>query len=203
MNAIVIRQATADDRDDLEALIGACYSAVYPGWYSDDILTDAMPAMLRIDPALLASGHYFTASIGGRLAGCGGWSKTAPGTGRPEDATGHIRHFATDPDLMRAARSFGATQRDLFVNVALPGSVPLLVAGMRLGVGRALTGVIVAELFGATAGIGYSISYYGQQLQTTNMFVSLLVIVLMGVILTQLLAALEAKTQGWRVDPNG
>ncbi|MCC2096413.1 MAG: ABC transporter permease [Hyphomicrobiales bacterium] len=108
-----------------------------------------------------------------------------------------------DPDLMRAARSFGATQRDLFVNVALPGSVPLLVAGMRLGVGRALTGVIVAELFGATAGIGYSISYYGQQLQTTNMFVSLLVIVLMGVILTQLLAALEAKTQGWRVDPNG
>ncbi|PHP69101.1 GNAT family N-acetyltransferase [Zhengella mangrovi] len=102
MNDIVIRQATADDRDDLEALIGACYSAVYPGWYSDDILTDAMPAMLRIDPALLASGHYFTASIGGRLAGCGGWSKTAPGTGRPEDATGHIRHFATDPDLMRA-----------------------------------------------------------------------------------------------------
>ena len=108
-----------------------------------------------------------------------------------------------DPDLLRAARSFGATQSDLFLKVALPASVPLLVAGLRLGVGRALTGVIVAELFGATAGIGYSISYYGQQLQTTNMFVSLLVIVLMGVILTQLLAALEAKTQGWRVDPNG
>jgi NitT/TauT family transport system permease protein len=104
---------------------------------------------------------------------------------------------------LRAARSFGATQSDLFLKVALPASVPLLVAGLRLGVGRALTGVIVAELFGATAGVGYSISYYGQQLQTTNMFVSLLVIVLMGVILTQLLAALEAKTQGWRVDPNG
>jgi NitT/TauT family transport system permease protein len=108
-----------------------------------------------------------------------------------------------DPDLLRAARSFGATQSDLFLKVALPASVPLLVAGLRLGVGRALTGVIVAELFGATAGIGYSISYYGQKLQTTDMFVSLLVIVLMGVILTQLLAALEAKTQGWRVDPNG
>lgn len=108
-----------------------------------------------------------------------------------------------DPDLVRAAKSFGATQADLFTKVALPGAVPLLVAGLRLGVGRALTGVIVAELFGATAGIGYSITYYGQHLRTTDMFVSLLVIVLIGVILTQALAALESRTQKWRVDPNG
>ncbi len=108
-----------------------------------------------------------------------------------------------DPDILRAAKSFGATQSDLFLKVALPASVPLLVAGMRLGVGRALTGVIVAELFGATAGIGYSITFYGQHLRTTDMFVSLLVIVLIGVILTQLLAALETRTQKWRVDPNG
>ncbi|MGE3247243.1 MAG: ABC transporter permease [Beijerinckiaceae bacterium] len=103
-----------------------------------------------------------------------------------------------DPDLLRAAKSFGATQADLFWKVALPASVPLLVAGLRLGVGRALTGVIVAELFGATAGMGYAISYYGQQLQTTNMFVSLMAIVLIGVVLTQLLAALETRTQKWR-----
>ena len=101
MNDVVIRRATADDRDALEALIEACYSAVYPGWYSDDILTDALPAMLRIDPALLNSGRYFAASVGGQLAGCGGWSVATPGTGRIEDATGHIRHFATHPDLMR------------------------------------------------------------------------------------------------------
>lgn len=102
MNDIVIRRAGADDREALEALIADCYSAVYPGWYSDDILTDALPAMLRIDPALLASGHYFAAHIGGRLAGCGGWSKATPGTGRLDDASGHIRHFATHPDLMRS-----------------------------------------------------------------------------------------------------
>ena len=56
--------------------------------------------MLRIDPALLNSGRYFVASIGGRLAGCGGWSAAIPGSGRIEDAIGHIRHFATHPDQM-------------------------------------------------------------------------------------------------------
>ena len=56
---------------------------------------------------------------------------------------------------VRAARSFGGTRRDLFLKVALPGSVPILIAGLRIAVGRALTGVVAAELFGATAGLGF------------------------------------------------
>jgi NitT/TauT family transport system permease protein len=103
-----------------------------------------------------------------------------------------------DPALIRAARSFGATEADLFWKVVLPASVPIVIAGLRLAVGRALMGVVVGELFGATAGLGFSISYYGALLKTTDMIASLVVIVALGVLCTQLLSALEAKFDSWR-----
>jgi NitT/TauT family transport system permease protein len=106
-----------------------------------------------------------------------------------------------EQDLIRAARSFGARRSDLFLKVALPGSVPILVAGLRLAIGRALTGVVAGELFGATAGLGYSIAYYGQKLKTTEMMVSLVLVVVLGVILTQLLSLLESATDSWRTGP--
>lgn len=106
-----------------------------------------------------------------------------------------------DESLVRAARSFGAGGRDLFFKVALPASIPMLMAGLRLGIGRALTGVVIAELFGATAGLGYSISYYGSLLRTTEMMASLVVIVALGVLFNQVLGTLERKFDSWRVDP--
>ena len=106
-----------------------------------------------------------------------------------------------DQDLTRAALSFGARKTDLFIKIALPGSVPILVAGLRLAVGRALTGVVAAELFGATAGLGFAIAYYGQKLKTTEMMVNLVLIVICGVICTQILSLLEAATDKWRTGP--
>jgi NitT/TauT family transport system permease protein len=106
-----------------------------------------------------------------------------------------------NPGLLRAARSFGATERDLLWKVVLPASVPMVIAGLRLGIGRALMGVVVGELFGATAGLGYSISYYGALLKTTDMIASLVVIVCLGVLCTQGLSALEARFDSWRTGP--
>ena len=103
-----------------------------------------------------------------------------------------------DPGLIRAARSFGATERDLLWNVVLPASVPMVIAGLRLGIGRALMGVVVGELFGSTAGLGYSISYYGALLKTTDMIASLVVVVVLGVLCTQGLSAVEARFDSWR-----
>lgn len=105
----------------------------------------------------------------------------------------------TDQDLVRVACSFGARPLDVFLRVALPGSVPIVVAGLRLGVGRALTGVVLAELFGANAGLGYSVAYHAQFLRTTPMMVSIVTIILLGVILTQVLSWLEKQTDSWRV----
>jgi NitT/TauT family transport system permease protein len=103
-----------------------------------------------------------------------------------------------NPGLIRAARSFGVTEGDLLWKIVLPASLPTVIAGLRLGVGRALMGVVVGELFGATAGLGYSISYYGALLKTTDMIASLVVVIVLGVLCTQGLSALEARFDSWR-----
>jgi NitT/TauT family transport system permease protein len=106
-----------------------------------------------------------------------------------------------DPLLLLAARSFGARPHDLLWKVALPASVPMIAAGLRLGVGRALTGVVIAELFVPSGGLGSSIAYNAGLLRTTDMLASLAVIVVIGVICTQTLSALEAKLSSWRTGP--
>lgn len=105
---------------------------------------------------------------------------------------------AVSPGLLQAAKSFGAGERDLLWKVVLPASVPMVIAGLRLGIGRALTGVVVAELFGATAGLGFSIAYYGGLLKTTDMLASLAVVIVLGVLCTQGLSAIEARFDSWR-----
>jgi NitT/TauT family transport system permease protein len=59
---------------------------------------------------------------------------------------------SVNPGILLAARSFGARPRDVLWKVALPASVPMIVAGLRLGLGRALTGVIIGELFASGTG---------------------------------------------------
>jgi GNAT superfamily N-acetyltransferase len=95
-----IRPAGNGDRPALESLIAECYTAVYPGWYEEDVLGGAMPAILRIDPVLLTSGRYLVATLKEKIAGCGGWSMGAPRSAASDADTGHIRHFATHPDFM-------------------------------------------------------------------------------------------------------
>jgi NitT/TauT family transport system permease protein len=106
-----------------------------------------------------------------------------------------------NPLLVLAARSCGARPHDLLWKVALPASVPMIAAGLRLGVGRALTGVVIAELFVPSGGLGSSIAYNAGLLRTTNMLASLVVIVVIGVVCTQTLSALEAKFSSWRTGP--
>lgn len=105
------------------------------------------------------------------------------------------------PVLALAARSFGARPHDILWRVALPSSVPMVVAGLRLGVGRALTGVVIAELFVPSGGLGSSIAYNAGLLRTTDMLASLMVIVVIGVICTQSLSALESRLSSWRSGP--
>jgi NitT/TauT family transport system permease protein len=107
---------------------------------------------------------------------------------------------SVDPKLVQAARSFGASDGELFRRVVLPGSLPLVMAGMRLAIGRALIGVAVGELFAGTAGLGYSISYYGGLLKTTDMLASVVVIGALGVLLTVAVGAIERRLDSWRVD---
>src|SRR6202451_750324 len=60
----------------------------------------------------------------------------------------------TSERLIEMLRSFGATPRQIFFKVSLPSAVPFILAGLKLGIGRGLIGVVVAELFGSRAGLG-------------------------------------------------
>lgn len=100
---------------------------------------------------------------------------------------------STNPMLIRAAHSYGATPRQTLFKIALPSALPFIVTGLKFGVERTLIGVIVGEMFSSNAGLGFRISYYGARLETVNLFVPLVMVVLFGLMATQLLRFWEHK----------
>ncbi len=105
---------------------------------------------------------------------------------------------SVDNDLIKVARSFGANDLQLFRTVVLPYSMPFILAGLRLAVGRALMGIIIAEFYGAQGGIGYLLTLYGATFQTDRLMVMILIIVIVGVSLTELIHLFEKKFESWR-----
>lgn len=105
---------------------------------------------------------------------------------------------STDPGLIEVARSFNASRGQIFSKVFLPFSLAYIVAGLRLGVGRGLTGVVVAEFFFANAGIGFLVALAGQTFNTSLLFAGVLIFAAAGVAFTELLKRLEGKLAPWR-----
>lgn len=103
-----------------------------------------------------------------------------------------------DEALVRCARSFGASDRQILTTIALPSAVPFILAGLRLGVGRGLVGVVVGELIAAQAGLGHMMSIAGATFQTDKVFVGVVILALFGWGLTALLEALERRFDSWR-----
>jgi NitT/TauT family transport system permease protein len=103
-----------------------------------------------------------------------------------------------DPQLLRAVRAFGGGQLDVIRKVILPAAVPLIIAGMRIGLGRALHGVVLGEMFSSNAGLGYRITFYGAHLRTADVFVPLVILVAIGLLINQLGNVVEARLQAWR-----
>jgi ABC-type nitrate/sulfonate/bicarbonate transport system permease component len=103
-----------------------------------------------------------------------------------------------DSNILKCAKSFGANDFQLLRTVVLPSSVPYLMTGARLGLGRALVGVVVGELYAATAGIGYLITVAGATFQTDKVFVGVLLITFAGVFFTAMLQRVEERFSTWR-----
>jgi NitT/TauT family transport system permease protein len=105
-----------------------------------------------------------------------------------------------DRDLLRAARAFCATDWQIFKTLAIPGSVPFILTGVRQGVALGLIGVVVGEMFGGSQGVGFLISYGGQSFQTDTVFTGVVIIAFAGMILTWLAERLERRFSRWRPD---
>ncbi|HKV43641.1 MAG TPA: ABC transporter permease [bacterium] len=104
---------------------------------------------------------------------------------------------SVDPKLLEVARSYRSPERTLWVDVILPSSVPFIVAGIRLAIGRGLVGMVVADLYTAVSGIGYLIVRYAQNIQIDRLFVPVVVLSLLGITLVQGLRWLEMRVAPW------
>lgn len=106
---------------------------------------------------------------------------------------------STERQLVMVGKCFNASQLQLLRTIALPASLPSLVAGIRLGLGQALIGIFVAELTGASAGLGYTMNQAGQNFLVDLVFAALFVFAAFGVLFTWLLRRLERRLSRWRV----
>ena len=82
--------------------------------------------------------------------------------------------------------------------MVLPSALPYLVTGVRLAIGRALIGIVVAEFYTAISGLGNLIVTNANQFRTARMFVPVVVIAVLGVAGTALLEWLEGRLARWR-----
>jgi len=102
-----------------------------------------------------------------------------------------------DRELVEVARSFCSGERRMWFDLIMPAALPYMVTGLRLAIGRALIGVIVAEFFTAFSGLGHLIVTNANSFRTDRTFVPILVIAVLGVLLTALLEFAERRLVRW------
>jgi len=101
--------------------------------------------------------------------------------------------------LLEIGRAYGATERQIFFKIIMPASIPYIMAGIRLAVGLAIIGMIVAEFFTAITGLGGLIVNYANTFATAKLFVPIVVLGLLGVGMTEAVQYLERRLSRWRI----
>jgi NitT/TauT family transport system permease protein len=102
------------------------------------------------------------------------------------------------PAFIETARAFGCDRWQVFRRVILHAAVPFFIAGIRLGLGRALVGVVVAEMFTALAGLGYMVVFYGNTFRTAEVFVPIVVLAILSIAITKVIYRMERWMAPWR-----
>jgi NitT/TauT family transport system permease protein len=105
---------------------------------------------------------------------------------------------AAEHRFVRVARSFGASNTRLFTTVVFPGTVPFIFTGVRQASGRALVGVVVAELIASNQGIGFMMSLAGSTFNTPKVMLGIIILALFGVFVGLVLQRIERRFEGWR-----
>ena len=103
-----------------------------------------------------------------------------------------------DETLIKAARVLGATDRDIFVRVITPATLPFILTAVRLGASVALTTLIAAESTGAMAGLGMRIRSLNNTFDAAPMLAYVIIIGIIGITLEKIIKFLERKLTGWQ-----
>jgi NitT/TauT family transport system permease protein len=105
-----------------------------------------------------------------------------------------------DTVLVEMARSFGAKEREVFFKIMLPAAMPAIMAGVRLGMGRAVKGMVTAEMLLTLTGIGAMIMQYGSSFATDSLFAVILTILIIAMITMKLVQWLDQRLTGWKAE---
>jgi NitT/TauT family transport system permease protein len=133
--------------------------------------------------------------------GIGLWSKFAVvflGAVIPITIAAYSGVKTNEARYLRVARSFSASQLKIFTSIILPGTLPFIFTGLKYGSGRALLGVVVGELYAATAGLGHMIAQAGNAFQTDVVFFGVLLFTAAGLVTAGVLDRLERHFEKWR-----
>jgi ABC-type nitrate/sulfonate/bicarbonate transport system permease component len=104
----------------------------------------------------------------------------------------------TDAELLRAARSYCATEWDLFRTIVLPSSVPFIIVGLRQGLALGLIGVVVGEFFAGSLGIGFLVGQAATMFETDLLFACVVIVATVGIGVSVALQRIERHFQRWR-----
>ncbi len=105
-----------------------------------------------------------------------------------------------DSVFVEMARSFGAKEKEIFFKIILPAAMPAIMAGVRLGMGRAVKGMVTAEMLLTLTGIGAMIMQYGSAFATDSLFAVILTILIIAMITMKLVQWLDQRLTGWKVE---
>ena len=101
-------------------------------------------------------------------------------------------------NLVDVGRAYGAREGKIFSKIMLPAALPFVMAGIRLAVGRALIGIITAEMFTAVTGLGALLIRYSSALATDKFFVPVILLALLGVFLSSAVEKLQKRLAPWK-----
>jgi ABC-type nitrate/sulfonate/bicarbonate transport system permease component len=102
-----------------------------------------------------------------------------------------------DRDYIRVAKAFCCSQRRFYYSVAIPATLPYLLAGIRLALGRALVGAVAAEFFLSGSGLGAFVQVQTSNFNMTDAMAAIALIAALSVLLTQALGLLESRFTHW------
>jgi ABC-type nitrate/sulfonate/bicarbonate transport system permease component len=102
-----------------------------------------------------------------------------------------------DPNLIEMATSFGAKEREIWQKILLPGSLPAIMTGIRLGLGRGVTGMVIIELLMVAVGIGGLILKFQGQFASDLLYALVILVVLEALLLVSAVRFLERKIAPW------
>ena len=104
----------------------------------------------------------------------------------------------TPRSYIDVARAFGASERELFWKVIIPHEIPFIITAVRLGLGRAIKGMVLAELIISSTGLGELVDLYRANFDTPSLMAVLIALMMVGVIGTELVRRFEIAAVPWK-----